>query len=476
MSLGSDTIQSSDALVGASTIIEDSPTLAPAPPRNTQRAQPQRDAAGRSLRTNIVWTAAGNATYAFCQWATLVALAKVSSLEFVGEFALAVAIVGPVFTFANLQLRAVQATDALRQYTFGHYLGLRLISTPIALVVIAGILSWAGYPLLTACVVLVVGVGKAIESVSDVVYGELQSRERLDWIACSMIFRGLLSLIAIAGTVAMTGSLLAGLVAMCGVWAANLILYDLPKGVRVLSNRTHGSAAGSRQTSSSAWTTLMPIFEAEPLARVFFIALPLGSAMLLSSLNVNIPRYFIEQESGHAALGVYASISAIFSGLYFFQIALGHAVLPRLARCFAEGNRRAYLRLAGVVLGFGTLNGLAALLLAIFGGGAFLQIVFSAEFAHADRLFVWLAIASIAQCVNGALAYFLHAARQFKQTAWASAVSTVIIFGASAVFIPRWGAVGGAYAVLVGTLVSGAVLAVQFLLLLRTFKEDRYAI
>jgi O-antigen/teichoic acid export membrane protein len=403
-------------------------------------------------------------------------LAKVSSVESVGEFALGVAIAAPIFTFANLQLRSVQATDSLHQNSFGHYLGLRLTSTPIALCLIVSILFLANYSMVTASVVLMVAIGRAIESISDVIYGELQCRERLDWIACSMILKSVLSVVTIAGTVAMTGSLIAGLSAMCGVWLAILALYDLPRVMLLLNQPDCGLLSANGRPQSFGWTKVLPSFDIVRISKLFALALPLGFVMMLSSLNAHIPRYFIEQRFGRAELGIYASISAIFSGLYFFQIALGHAVLPRLARHYASGERRDYLKFVGVVLAFGMANGLLAILVAKFGGGDLLRSLFSDEFAHADSLFLWLAVASIAQCLNGALAYFLHAARQFKQTAWATAISTFAIFGCSAAFIPRWGVVGGAYAILAGSLLSIAVLSVQFAFLMRTFKEDRNAI
>ena len=85
-----------------------------------------------SLRRNVAWTGLANAVYAGCQWAILVALAKAGSAEMVGQFALGLAVTAPVFMFANLQLRSLQATDAKEQYAFADYLGLRVLGVVIA--------------------------------------------------------------------------------------------------------------------------------------------------------------------------------------------------------------------------------------------------------------------------------------------------------------------------------------------------------
>ena len=96
---------------------------------------------GLSLRSNFAWVLAGNVVYATCQWGMIVALAKLGSSLMVGQFSLGLAIATPVLMFTNLHLRAVQATDARRLYSFAEYLQLRSVMTLAAIAVIAGI-AW----------------------------------------------------------------------------------------------------------------------------------------------------------------------------------------------------------------------------------------------------------------------------------------------------------------------------------------------
>ncbi len=82
--------------------------------------------------------------------------------------------------FANLQLRTVQATDARDEYTFHHYVGLRLITTALGLAVIAGITFAAGYAAEKALVILLIGFGKCFDAVADIFLGLFQKREQMD--------------------------------------------------------------------------------------------------------------------------------------------------------------------------------------------------------------------------------------------------------------------------------------------------------
>ena len=126
---------------------------------------------GLSLRKNFTWNLAGNIVYAGCQWGILVVLAKLTSPEMVGRFALGLAVTVPVIMLSQLQLRGVQATDARDEYAFGHYLGLRLITTALALVVIVCVVGVTDYTGNTALVILAVGVSKAIESIATFTMG-----------------------------------------------------------------------------------------------------------------------------------------------------------------------------------------------------------------------------------------------------------------------------------------------------------------
>jgi len=148
----------------------------------------------RSLRRNFQWTIVGNVVYACTQWGILVLLAHLGDAVVVGRFSLGLAITAPIMLFAGLSLRAVQATDARREFLFADYAGLRLLMVAIALSAIVSIALYE-YSGETAAIIMLFGVSKSIESLSDLFYGFWQQHERLDLIAKSLVLRGLLAII-----------------------------------------------------------------------------------------------------------------------------------------------------------------------------------------------------------------------------------------------------------------------------------------
>src|SRR5688572_12989036 len=95
--------------------------------------------------------------YAACQWGMIMAIARLGSPLLVGQFALGVAIASPVILLANLDLRALLSTDARREFRFQDYLGLRLLTTLLALVAIGGLAAALGGSAEIAGVVVALG-------------------------------------------------------------------------------------------------------------------------------------------------------------------------------------------------------------------------------------------------------------------------------------------------------------------------------
>jgi O-antigen/teichoic acid export membrane protein len=424
------------------------------------------------MRISFIWTAFGNIVYAACQWAMIVALAKFCSSQQVGEFALALAVTGPIFMFTNLQLRSVQATDAKQEYTFSHYVALRFATTFLAFLLIVGLVFWSGYRSETMWVVLAMGLAKGIESISDIVYGLLQQHERLDWIAQSMIIKGFLSAGLLFITVLMTGSPLCGIIAMLGSWATVLVLYDVPCGIRILTTRIN-----NRCLMRFPFALHMPRWknihaDYRILGHLAWLAIPLGLVSMFSSLYVNIPRYFIETKLGSNNLGIFAALSAVFSALFFVQVAMGAVTLPRLARYYASGMICPYLRMAGVVVGSGLATGLVAVAIAAIGGSRLLRFLYSEEFSRFDQLFFWLSIASLAHCLSSAFDFLLQASRRYKESASICIVKTLLILFCSAWFIPTAGLNGAAFAMLVASLVSIVLYVIRVIDLLKNIKHQ----
>ena len=391
----------------------------------------------------------------------LAVLAKLGSTTMVGYFALGLAVTAPVYMLTNLNLRGIQSTDARREYQFGHYLGLRLLAIPLAFLIIVGVVVVSGYSRESAAVILVVGVAKAFESVSDVFYGLLQQHERMDRIAISMIAKGILSLAALGAGVYATHNVLWGALGLAIVWALLLVGYDMRNGALMLRRSTRAAPIGP-QGPLAGLRALHPLWERALLKRLVYLTLPIGIVMMVGSLSVNIPRYAIERYLGSSELGIFAAMSYVLVAGTTVTSALGQAASPRLSQYFAAGRRSAFRSLLLRLLGVGAVLGSSGMLIGIVAGHTILTLLYRPEYAHYLNVFVWLLVAAGFSYVASFLGYGLTSARYLKIQVPISGAVVVCMATGSILLIPRYGMIAaawvacGAYAL--NVTLAGAVL------------------
>ncbi len=413
-----------------------------------------------TLRGNFAWTTCGNVVYSLCSWLMLTAIAKLGNATMVGQFALSLAVIQPIIAFSQLNLGQVQTTDARREYRFGDYLGLRLVTTAIALVVLSLMTLHGGYGRVTGAVILLTAIGLAFDSIGDVTSGLLRQHERMDRIAISLAAEGVLSL----------ALLMAGLVFLHSiVWAAAgsalasalvVLAYDIPNAVWVL--RASGNDAHGLVTILGRFSLPRPYGDLRTLARLAWLALPLGGIMLLITLNNNVSRYFVEHFSGVRELGIFSALISFVAAGRIVTLALGQSATPRLARCYAEGDRQGFVRLLLRLLLVGGAVGLAAPAVGWAVGRQILTFFYTPEYArHLDVFVIFLAAGGLGY-VCSFLGYGITAARYFKiQTVTLAAVTAVTVVTCFWL-VPLYGLRGAAWSAL---LVSVAQVAINVLIL-----------
>ena len=415
-----------------------------------------------SLRKNFIWNFTGNAIYAGCQWGMIVMLAKLTTPEMVGRFALGLAVTAPIFLFSQLQLRAVQATDARDRYDFEHYLALRLVTTGLALLAIAAVAGWGGYGRNAALVIMAVGLSKACESISDVFYGLMQRHERMDRIARSRILKGTLSLVAMGAVVWISENVFWGVVAMAAVWGALLLTYDAGN-----AKATWMEFRSDREPSSSRRHPLMPAFDMRRLMRLAWLALPLGVAGAFLSLITNIPRYFLERCWGEAELGVFAALAYLIVAGNTLVAAMGQSVVPRLAEYFSAGDVDNFQRLMGRLLGMGVGIGVGGVGVALLAGRQILSLLYRPEYAESNPVFIVLMCAGGLAYVSSFLGCGLTATRRFQLIVAPYGLLAAASVLPCALLIPRYGLMGAALTSVATNLAACIVLYILLIQILR---------
>jgi O-antigen/teichoic acid export membrane protein len=405
-----------------------------------------------SLTRNFIWTLGGNVVGSGCQWAIVVLLAKISTPEVVGQFALAMAVAIPITFLADFRLRVLYVTDTQEKYRFREMLGLRFVLACVSLLAILITCAIARFDSYASIVTLAVGVAQLADFLSESYFGKLQRDERMDRIAISLIARNILAVTLFTTAVFVTHQLLWGIAGILLGRSLVLLFYDARYGAP-------DPEATARVPARSSWKLRLldrfrPEWNLSRQREMLAVALPLAIVSVLVSVNGYVPRYVLESYLGKRDLGMYSAINYIPAGCFMVATALGYAVFARLSKLFGHGDlagfRRLLLRIAGVYASLGVAGVIGAAVL----GRQVLSFVYRPEYAQHVELLRWLMVVGAIQCLTMSMQCGLTAASQFRvQVPLFAGVAATSLIGCL-LLVPRMGLAGAALAALISSLVQ----------------------
>lgn len=396
-----------------------------------------------SLRRNVAWTFVGNVVSAVCQWGVIVALAKIGTAEMVGQYALGLAVSGPILMCAAMQMRSLQATDSRGEFRFSDYLGLTLFNSFVGCLVVMQVAWWSQDSSESLLVILCVGFNKGLEFIANTFYGLFQQHERLDRITKSTVLHGVTSMTALCLGAWQTGSVFWGTVASAVAHLVALAVYDVPSAAWILTWQEPNAGSSRWWNAISA---IRPQWDVGRLRRLMWLGLPLGAVGLLNSLQTNIPRYFVERHLGKSELGMFCAIAALMVAGITLMRALDQSAIPRLAKLHTAGRIREFRWLFLKLVGCYLLLGAVGVWVARWFGATVLTLLFQPEYAvHTDVLEV-IMLAAVSAYLVGAISSALVATRQISTQVPLLVVTLVTSFVLCWWMVPEFGLWGGAMA------------------------------
>jgi len=394
---------------------------------------------GESVRASFLQVSVGFGVYAACQWATVAVLAKLGTPELVGQYAFAVALTTPLLMLAQMNLRAVLATDVAELHDFRDYRNLRFGLLALAMAGICVMAAWAGVDRSRSAVIVLVGLLQAGEWVADVFYGRMQQKDRTARIALSLSARGLLGIVALALALRSSHNLVIALAWMLLVRTLVYFFYDSTYALRHIRERRF--RGNWKEQAVSQWA-------------IFRQSLPLGIVLMAGALVISTPRYFVARILGERELGVFSAIFSLATAGNLIVNSLGQAATPRLARLYAAGDAYGYRKLSLEIAAAGGVLGLAGLLGAITFGASVIALVYRPEYAQHGWLLVIAMAAAGAGFVASLLGYAITAARRFHEQMFLQAACLAATLVSAYVLIPRMGLPGAAISAGVGSIVQ----------------------
>lgn len=402
-----------------------------------------------SLKSNILYAGVGNALFALTQWGILSIVARLGTAEEVGAITIAAALVTPLFFLASMGMRDGHAVDDLDRFSRADYVALRVVSSVLAFLIVLLLVvtyrSSSGW--LVQSTTLAFATVKFFGAQATMNHGIFQRAERMDYVARSMLSRGLLGLAAFAAAYWLTGDLPLALLCEAGAWWACVWLVDR-RMLEFLGTRT--SMAEVLQASL------------KNVGRLALWLLPLGLSISLMRAAGSAPPLVLERHVDLATVGVFGAVAYVNTALSTVSGAIGTASAARLRRLYRAGERRRFGRLVLKLSALSTAVGAALVGAAWLFGDAILASIYGAGYRRGDLLVI-VVIASALRIAGAPFQFALTAGQAFGRRFVNNAVTFAAALVAALVLVPRAGAMGAAWAMVIAT-------AVNLLLTTRSFQ------
>ena len=381
--------------------------------------EPVAEPVQQETRSSYVFVA-GTLVYYAGIWLQTWLTARLTGPRNLGIFGLALAVAQSGFAFANLNLRAVQLTDAKHEFSFATYMRTRVwlgLAAVLAGISITRITGGFQVALVAAALCLV----RMSDGMSEACQATLLQSGRSGLAAQCLVLRGVLPASALGLMLLNQSNLAIAVGAMAAVSWSLFFFHDC--------------------------LVAMPAIVASPVrlsnSRTLFLrALPAGAAAGLAMTGATIPVIVLRELRGDAAVGLLYPLIHLQSAGVVAITALCQSVSSELARSYLEARLATFFRIVKGLLSRAALLGGIACASAIFVGPWLIQRVYGPGYRLSLPLVAIFTAAAAISFVGSALGCAVTATREFNKLWLPYTLVPLVAIAASTVLIPVFSSIG----------------------------------
>lgn len=394
-----------------------------------------------SIKKNIVWNSVGTFVMFFCQWLMMVLIVRLSGYSDSGILSLSVSCGNVFLIIAAFGVKTFQVSDIRDQYRDGEYLGAKLWTILLTVIIGAVWTFLSSYEGVEKVSILLYMAYIMVYSYSDTVYGSLQKKWRLDIAGISMCVRNIAALVIFCLVIWFTKDIRIALLSILGVSLAVLFLYDLPASKRVVSIR--------------------PVFSGKRTWKLIWECFPFAIYTFLHTLLLTVPKLAVRGFYDKETLGIY---SAVMAPVTVLQVAATFVINPLstlLAEKIERGKKREVLKiilrcalmLAGILA--------AGILVSLFLGKWGLSLLYGKDTADYDYLLIPMVVVSVMTALTILLGNLAIVLRDRLGANLSAVLGLAAAFAASWILIPITGMQGANWALISALAVQDIVLIIS---------------
>lgn len=282
-------------------------------------------------KSSYIWNAIYGIVFAMQSAVLLIVITRTNGLDDAGVFSIAFAISGLLSFIADFGVRKYQVSDVNEINTFTDYFSSRILTCTAMIIacVIAALYGYyiRSYSVSKCLIILMIGVVKLSESISDVFFGRFQQKGRLDVAAKANSYRIIASMLCCIVALIITHDLLVS----CIIWAVasciSVFVFMIPVSAAFCKIKVHFQKTAQKRI----------IVECFPLFVGSFLLIYLGNA----------PKYAIDLYMDEASQACY---NFIYMPVFVIGLLANFVFNPVLVDMSVAWDKKNYRTFKKIVL------------------------------------------------------------------------------------------------------------------------------
>lgn len=374
------------------------------------------------------WLLGGNFIFAFSQWLILIMLARLGDNVSLGNYALALAIVSPVFAIFNLQLRPLYILDAnsSKKYTYANFYYLRCLSSLLAIITCV-IVSL--YYSVSIFVLILVAFVKLLESYSDIIYAYYNAHDKTKLISKSLILKSILSLLGVYFGLLYFNFYVALMIFVAAYFSVWFFLDNIY----------------IRRTNELNFTKID--------FSIMSAAIPMGISLGIVTLQGNMPRLFLDKYVSIEKVGVFTILSYFIIIGSIFINSICQYLSPRLTRAWND-DIAFFKKILSSMLALSFILGIIAIVFSKYLGVYFLLFFYGEKYLTYENELNKIMVAGLFLYLSTVIGYTLTSIGFIKKQVYLFGFILMCGLLFSSYFIPLYGLNGAIFTLILSYIVQ----------------------
>lgn len=387
-----------------------------------------------SVSQNAFYNMIGALVFCFCQWIISSLLVvhlspEEIAVENAGLLQLSISVTNIFFAISCYNMRTYQISDTKNKYSYGDYIGVRMVTVIIALVLCLGYTIAFRYSAKTILCIMLYMIFKLNETFSDVLHAIDQKNYRMDYVCTSYCLRGISTVVVFAVTILLFDNVLISVLAMGVVSLSEVWFYDVKKA------RSFGS--------------IKPTFNKSIITKMLITCLPAVISSAAFTAITTVPRQTLETMQGEERLGYYGTIATPLLIVQILATSIFNPMLTELAESYNNGEIKRFTMRLIKNLGVLVLIAAVVCVCVAFLGEFAVGIVFGKKFVPYTYLMYGIVGCTTMYVVSWLCTNTLIIMRRLKVCMIASLIALLISSVLAKPFIERFNMNGVSYSIIV---------------------------